>query len=109
MFVDDTTLFASACDDGYLVDIFICELEKVSHWTKTNYLSLNVDKTFATVFSTRNINHIVNQHVVFDGQVVKSLTLGKFLGLIISDGLGFRGHIDYVCQKNPRQWEYFTN
>ena len=67
LFADDTTLFASACDYGYVVDLFTCELEKVSQWTKANYLSSNVDETFAMIFSKRNINHIVNQHMVFDG------------------------------------------
>ena len=86
---------------GYLVDVFTCELEKVSQWTKANYLSLNVDKNLKMVFSKRNINHIVNHHVVSNGQVVKSAR-GKLLGLIIDDGLGFCGHIDYVSRKKSK-------
>ena len=45
-FADDTTLFASACYYGYLGDVFICVLEKVSQWTKVNYFSLNVNNGF---------------------------------------------------------------
>ena len=56
LFADDTILCASGPDYSGLITLFNGELIDVASWTKANMLSLNVGKTFATVFS--NCSHL---------------------------------------------------
>ena len=54
---------------------------KVTEWTRTNTLSLNIDKTFAMVYSNSFIDLEICRLVQFDDQNIKFLDKGKFLGL----------------------------
>ena len=96
LFADDTTL--TLCDANYnnLINLTNAELEKVKQWTVSNRLSLNVDKTFAIMFSNRP-NDI--QPVMFGNEAVTQVSKGKFLGITIDTRLTFGPHISSVCTK----------
>ena len=72
-----------------LIESFNSGLEKVALWTKVNMLSLNVNKTFAMLFTNRELGDSLNDMLFFDGEQVQFNTSGKFLGLIIDSGLNY--------------------
>ena len=98
LFADDTTLFVSDICHYRLIESFNSELEKVALWTKANMLSLNVNKTFAMLFTNRELGNGLNDMLFFDGEQVQFNTSGKFLGLIIDSSLNYRDHI-LICNK----------
>ena len=74
------------------------ELAKVEQWTVSNKLSLNVDKTFAMLFT--NKPYIPDQcNVVFGDEQVGLVERGKFLGVQLDNKLRFDLHINSVCGK----------
>ena len=99
LFADDTTLFVSDICHYRLIESFNSELEKVALWTKANMLFLNVNKTFAMLFTNREQGDGLNAMLFFDGEQVQFNTSGKFLGLIIDSSLNYRDHILMICNK----------
>jgi hypothetical protein len=55
LFADDTSIFLSHKDQGYLIYTMNAELEKINIWMKTNKLSVNISKQ-TTLFSDQNKN-----------------------------------------------------
>ena len=62
-------------------------------------LSLNVNKTFAMLFTNREPGDGLNDMLFFDGEQVQFNTSGKFIGLIIDFSLNYRDHILMICNK----------
>lgn len=38
-------------------------------------------------------------HVMFGGNIIEKVLIFKFLGIITSNSLGWRDHVDYCCSK----------
>jgi hypothetical protein len=96
LFADDTTLSLSDVNYSDLITSTNTELNKVKQWTVSNRLSLNVDKTFAIMFSNRPYNP---QPVLFGNETVAQCSQGKFLGVTIDSRLTFGFHISTICKK----------
>ena len=60
LFADDTNLFISHNDPGYLNDTLNRELNKLSTWFAANRLSLNLSKTNFMVFKPRQKSSCLN-------------------------------------------------
>lgn len=75
----------------------IFELSEMADWTTANLLSLNVEMTFAVVFS----NRIVYDHLAVpftrDGIHVQFTLNWKFLGLLLDSKLTFKNRIGETC------------
>ena len=97
MFADDTNIFLSHnCIDTLESNMNI-EIEKLVKWMSVNRLSLNGDKTKATIFSNNFIDK--NISIKMAGNEVQFVDKIKFLGVIIDKKLQWRYHIDYIVSK----------
>jgi hypothetical protein len=70
----------------------------INYWFKLNHLVLNYNKTHYLQFNTKNSREYVLK-LMYCGNYVKSLPHIKFLGLIISDSLSWKAHIDQMMSK----------
>lgn len=98
LYADDTTLLANGPDLNILIRDINENLASIKKWIISNRLSLNVSKTFAMLFSTRNYD-IPPLPIIFDGQPVEYRATGKFLGVLFDNKLCFAEHIKHVALK----------
>ena len=98
LFADDTTLTIQNVDYNGLTQQINTELESLKIWTSVNRLSLNVNKTYAMIFSNRNPNR-ENLPIMFNEEHVEFKDSGKFLGVILDSALKFDKHISSVYKK----------
>ena len=103
LFADDATLSSTNVNYQNLIIQTNLELEKIKKWTINNRLSVNVDKTFAILFSNRIGAVNLNLKVYFDNNEVVYKNSGNFLGVCVDDGLKFNYHIFNVCNKLSKQ------
>ena len=97
MYADDTTLYSSSNNINDLFNILNNNLANLDIWFKSNYLTLNTDKTFYTIISNRVIPHELNISV--NGLNLKRCSSFNFLGVIIDEKLIFKEHITMVQSK----------
>ena len=97
LFADDTTLFTSNTDINTLKNDISAELVSVREWLLCNCLTLNVNKTYYMIFSTRNVPG--DLRITIGPQVLERHSSGKFLGVHLDDKLTFHEHINHVYQK----------
>ena len=100
LFADDTTFYVTNDPSSNLIDEINRDLENVSQWFYANRISLNIDKTFVTLFTTRNQSNISN--IFMNQEIVKFAEEGRFLGLFFDQKLTFRNHIQRICSKLSR-------
>ena len=99
LFADDTSLSLSAPQFDNLIAMVTGELEKMRMYMLRNRLSLNLDKTFAVVFSNRHfdVNNLNNLKI---GDCnLNVLNECKYLGLTIDSKLRFNSHINNIASK----------
>ncbi len=77
------------------------ELNKVSDWLKVNKLSLNVSKTKCMVFHTPQ-KQIANLSLEIDGVAIEQVSEFNFLGILISEHLNWKSHVEYIAGKLSR-------
>ena len=76
------------------------EMPKVVEWSKSNKLQINVDKTVAMLFHTRQKRVNIDENsIVIDGNIIPFTTNTKFLGINIDNNLTWKAHIDYITTK----------
>ena len=69
-------------------------------WLKSIKLHINVDKTVAMLFHTRQkCVNIYENLIVIDGNVIPFATNTKFLGISIDNNLTWKAHINYITTK----------
>jgi len=71
-------------------------------WFTTNGLSLNVDKSEAIIFSSRQNSTSISQHtdITLAGSKIVVSPKIKSLGVTLDSSLTFANHISSVCQKS---------
>ena len=96
LFADDTTLFLSHDSSNSVYNDINGELCKFSEWFNANRISVNLDKTYFSIFSTRNfiIEDLFINHVV-----VRYEEQGRFLGVFLDNKLTFSNHVTHICSK----------
>ena len=99
LFADDTTLSAQHVDCETLIGEASVELEKFKRWTMLNRLSINVDKTFAILFTSRRHATPSNLKLCLDNREIEFKQSGRFLGVVIDQNLKFNEHISNICNK----------
>ena len=97
IYADDTTLYLSSDSAVDLFAVLNQNLADLNNWFKSNYLTLNANKTNYTVIS----NRIVPQHlnIVINGLNQERCSSFNFLGIIIDEKLIFNTHISMIQKK----------
>ena len=76
------------------------EMHKIIEWLKSNKLHINVNKTVAMLFHTRQKRVNIDENsIVIDGNIIPSTTNTKFLGINIDNNLAWKAHINYITTK----------
>ena len=97
LFADDTTLFTSHRDINSLTKNMSDDLALVREWLIANRLTLNINKTYYIIFTTRYLPNDVR--VTIGEQVIERRLSGKFLGMTLDDKLTFKEHINTIKGK----------
>ena len=98
MFADDTNLFLQGDDINELQLRFNEELVRVSSWIKINKLSLNINKTHCLLFTRKSRNNL-QLNIVIDGFPIELSNKTKFLGVVVSEDLNWKYHIEKITLK----------
>ena len=98
LYADDTTLLSKNSDYGELIDSINSEIPRLYEWTNANRLSLNLNKTYAMLYSNLADSDL-SLKIMFQGTAIKFKTHEEFLGMIIDSGLRFSEHIRFICNK----------
>ena len=81
LYADDTTIYLSSKNPNDTVPNVNDELTRVSRWFDANRISVNLEKTFVTLFSTRNTTNLEN--IFINGEIVKvAVQVQNYLGLL---------------------------
>ena len=98
-YVDDTCIAVGIRKSHALHDIQCVksEIENISRWATQSSLSLNTAKTTGFVHYRGNFKDLFNitsyiSEVNFDASV-------RFLGVMLSESLGWRSHVDFIERK----------
>ena len=96
-----TTLFADDCviqfhgsDLSLLITECNAELDKIIDWTRSNRLTVNVDKTNLMLIS--NVASTLPEDVIFDGHILDIVSEIKFLGITIDNDVKYDKHIQSI-------------
>lgn len=114
MFINDLPLFMERCDaDCYADDTTVhthaktkIEVEnKLQHdgnnsksWSLQNKMIIHCDKTTCMLLGTRHLTQQTDHlNISLDGNIIKTVTSQKLLGVHIDENLLWTTHIDYLC------------
>ena len=73
------------------------DLVMVKEWLIDNSLTLNVSKTYYTIFSLRKVPADIR--ITIGERALDKKTHGKFLGVFLDEELTFREHILHISKK----------
>ncbi len=96
LFADDTNLWCI----GIFRDEIERDLSAISNWLRANKLVPNVEKTVQL-----NIGSASSMSELFrlDDQIIKSVSVFKYLGILLDGKLSFLSHIEYVSKRMSTQ------
>ena len=98
MFADDTNALDSDKNLNALEERCNNEMIKIVDWVNANKLSLNVKKTNYMLFSGKKA-HGNEQGIIISQKRIEKTNKAKFLGIMISDNLSWKCHIEYISKK----------
>ena len=98
MFADDTNAIDSDKDLNILENRCNDEMVKIVDWVNANKLSLNVKKTNYMLFCGKKAFGN-EQGILVDHKRISKTDNAKFLGVMISDTLSWKSHIEYISKK----------
>ena len=76
------------------------EMPKIIQWPKSNKLHVNINKTVAMLFHTRQKRVSIDENlIVIDGKIIPFTTNTTFLGINIDNNLTWKAHINYITIK----------
>ena len=76
------------------------EMPKIMEWFKSNKIQINVNKTVAMLFHTRQkLVNIDENSIVIDGKIIPFTTNTKFLGINIDNNFTWKAHINHITTK----------
>ena len=79
-------------------------MPKVIEWLESNKLHINVNKTVAMLFHTRQKRVNIDENsIVIDGNIINFTTNTKFLGINIDNDLTWKAHINYITNNNKKE------
>ena len=102
LFADDTnTIYEGTSYDELMITVQD-DLKDISNWFKTNKLALNETKTKFMIFHTRFNKPPDSFKIVLNNVDLERVDNTKFLGVLIQENLGWKTHIDYICDRVSR-------
>ena len=73
-------------------------------WFKSNKLHININKTVAMLFHTRQKRVNIDENsIVIDGNIIPFTTNTKFLCINIDNNLSRKAHINYITKKYQKE------
>lgn len=100
LFADDMTVYLTGPNPNQLGHNANTELQKLHQWCICNRLSININKTYFMLFTTKRILNLPIIHI--NNQIINKTSKIKFLGVIYDDSLLFKYHIDSLSLKISR-------
>ena len=97
LFADDTNIIYSHDSTTLLCNTLNTELEKLNAWFNLNKLSINLQKTNYTTFSTNNSDSTIQ--IAINGSNIEKVNSTKYLGVYIDHYLNWKDHIAYISSK----------
>ena len=98
-YVDDVSFVAPISKTCVVTDLTRIreEIENIGQWSTCNRLTLNSSKTTGLIHSSGQFKAIHGlESAIGDVRLKASL---RFLGVILSDNLGWKDHVDFVSRK----------
>ena len=75
-------------------------MPKIIEWLKSNKLHINVNKTVAMLFHTRQKRANIDENsILIDGNIILFTTNTKFQGINIDNNLTWKDHTNYITTK----------
>ena len=103
-FADDTTAYMSGPNVNDLTAEVNVQLKKLYDWFCCNKLSLNVNKTYYTLFRPPSNVHVdINNKLFINNKPIQMVgetnehECIKFLGIYLDKHLTFKQHINFLC------------
>ena len=108
LFADDTMSSLSGKRLHILFGLMRREIGHLRQWFNANRLSLNADKTFYSVFHSRNslVPNFFNSMTI-DGMTIKRRKSAKYLGLTFDEVLSWRHHIENLLSSLAKYFNFF--
>ena len=100
LYADDTYILYENSDTKAIAKIINMEMPRNMEWLKSNKLHIDVNKSVAMLFHTRQrrVNTDENS-IVIDGNIIPFTTNAKFLGINIDNNLTWKAHMNYITAK----------
>ena len=100
LYADDTNILYENTDANSIIKTINMEMPKIMEWLKSNKLHINVNKTVAMLFHTRQKRVNIDENsIVIDGKIILVTTNTKFLGINIDNNLTWKAHINHMTTK----------
>ena len=96
VYANDILLFKALSSPSDLA-ILQHDVNLISAWISSNYLTANVEKSKCMLISS--LSHWFNFAIFLNGKPLECVKQFKYLGLWISDDLSWSYHIKAVCSK----------
>ena len=108
LFADDTMSSLSGKRIHLLFGLLKREIKNLRQWFNANRLSLNADKTFYSVFHSRNsmVPAFFNSMTTC-GMTIKRKKTAKYLGLTFDEVLSWRHHIESLLSGLAKYFNFF--
>ena len=88
LYADDANILYENTDANAIIKTINIEMPKIMEWIKSNKLHINVSKTVAMLFHTRQKRVNIDENsIVIDGNIIPFTTNTKFLGINIDNNL----------------------
>ena len=105
MYVDDTSMFASASDMSTLETSLNNDVILLQRWCDNNKLLINQKKTNSMVICSYQIRHhlgALGMNISMSDQVLNVVECDKMLGVHIDNNLIMDQHVNHICAKVAR-------
>jgi hypothetical protein len=100
LFADDTTVYLSGLNISEIINNLSNDLSIIKNWLVHNRLVLNLEKTNAIHFNSKNRKiDYKNYTLKCDNNNIEFVTETKLLGVIIDNKLKYSSHINQLCKK----------
>ena len=100
LYVDDTNIIYENTDANAIIKTINMEMPNIMECFKSNELHINVNKTVAMLFHTRQKRVNIDENsIVIDGKIIPFTTNTKFLCINIDNNLTWKAHINHITTK----------
>ena len=96
LFADDTNIFISGNNIIELRNEGERILESLYKWFSVNKLTMNIDKTCFSIFTTQRNHEEIFSTLTFGTHTIQRVQSAKYLGVILDDKLNWNEHIENV-------------